>query len=379
MGAAHLRRRAGWACQLPGGHVWPGYARDQRDHRRHHHLRPARFDRRSREDPRPGWSVSRPRSKFSAGCRRDALRHGRCRGPPRGWSVRRGRPPRDGSCPRLRYDLATSQSGAGRGRHGPALRRRASVLLPDRTGRRHPPLADPGGRQARQGDADHPTEVAGLLSLWPIRGGSSVGRAPGLQPGGRGFESHPLHSRSDSMSPADWLRFLTELADHADELALRWFRSAGLRVQEKPDLSPVTEADQAIEAMARAAVRQNHPELGVLGEEEGEAPGPTEARLIIDPIDGTRNFVRGIPVFATLLAIEAGGEVVAGVASAPALGARWHAARGSGAFRDGQRMTVSRIASLQRAMLFHGNLGPGGGGAPPGNAGRSARVQRYRR
>ena len=180
------------------------------------------------------------------------------------------------------------------------------------------------------------------------------------------------------MSPADWLRFLTELADRADELALRWFRSAGLRVQEKPDLSPVTEADQAIEAMARTAVRQNHPELGVLGEEEGEAPGPTQARLIIDPIDGTRNFVRGIPVFATLLAIEAGGEVVAGVASAPALGARWQAARGSGAFRDGQRMMVSRIASLERATLFHGNLGPGEGGPPPGIAGLIARVERTR-
>src|SRR5213594_528598 len=61
---------------------------------------------------------------------------------------------------------------------------------------------------------------------YAVRGGSSAGRAPGLQPGGRGFESHPLHSRSDSMSPADWLRFLTELADRADELALRWFRTA---------------------------------------------------------------------------------------------------------------------------------------------------------
>src|SRR5258708_7280991 len=197
-------------------------------------------------------------------------------------------------------------------------------------------------------------------------------------PGGCGFESRPLHSRSYSMSPADWLPFLAELADRADELALRWFRAAGLRVQEKSDLSPVTEADQAIEAMARKAVRQNHPELGVLGEEEGEAPGPTEARLIIDPIDGTRNFVRGIPVFATLLAIEAGGEVVAGVASAPALGARWHAARGSGAFRDGQRMMVSRIASLEHATLFHGNLGPGEAGPPPGIADLIARVERTR-
>src|SRR5205814_5691845 len=91
-----------------------------------------------------------------------------------------------------------------------------------------------------------------------------------------------------------------------------------------------------------------------------------------------RNFVRGIPVFATLLAIESGGEVVAGVASAPALGARWHAARGSGAFRDRQRMMVSRIASLERATLFHGNLGSGEGGPPPGIAGLIARVERTR-
>jgi len=180
------------------------------------------------------------------------------------------------------------------------------------------------------------------------------------------------------MSPADWLPFLTELADRADELALRWFRAAGLRVLAKPDLSPVTEADQAIEAMARTLVRKNHPELGVLGEEEGEAAGTAETRLIIDPIDGTRNFVRGIPVFATLLAIETGGEVVAGVASAPALGARWHAARGSGAFRDGRRIRVSRIESLERALLFHGNLGPGEAGPPPGIAGLIARVERTR-
>jgi len=168
------------------------------------------------------------------------------------------------------------------------------------------------------------------------------------------------------MSPTDWLPFLTELADGADVLALRWFRAAGLRVQEKPDLSPVTEADQAIEAMARNRVRKAHPELGVLGEEEGEAVGTAQTRLIIDPIDGTRNFVRGIPVFATLLAIEHGGEVVAGVASAPALGARWHAARGGGAFRDGRRIGVSRITALERALLFHGNLGPGEAGPPRG-------------
>ena len=180
------------------------------------------------------------------------------------------------------------------------------------------------------------------------------------------------------MSPVDWLPFLTELADRADEVARRWFRAAGLRVTEKADLSPVTEADQAIEAMARALVRERHPGLGVLGEEQGEAAGTAETRLVIDPIDGTRNFVRGIPVFATLLAIEADGAVVAGVASAPALGARWHAARGSGAFRDGHRITVSRVASLDHAMLFHGNLGPGEAGPPPGIAALIARVERTR-
>jgi len=180
------------------------------------------------------------------------------------------------------------------------------------------------------------------------------------------------------MAPADWLPFLTELADRADALARRWFRAADLRVAEKPDLSPVTEADRAIEAMARRLVREHHPELGVLGEEEGDAPGSAETRLIIDPIDGTRNFVRGIPVFATLIAIETSGEVVAGVASAPALAARWHAARGSGAFRDGQRIRVSRIESLEHAMLFHGNLAPGEAGPPPGIAGLIARVERTR-
>ncbi|HVH69210.1 MAG TPA: inositol monophosphatase family protein [Gemmatimonadales bacterium] len=167
------------------------------------------------------------------------------------------------------------------------------------------------------------------------------------------------------MPAADWLAFLTELADRADALALRWFRAAELSVAEKPDKSPVTEADQAIEAMARALVRERHPELGVLGEEQGES-GAAGPRLIIDPIDGTRNFVRGIPVFGTLLAVEVGGEVVAGVASAPAMHVRWRAARGVGAFRDARRLRVSRVRSLADALVLHGNLGFEEGGPPPG-------------
>jgi len=170
---------------------------------------------------------------------------------------------------------------------------------------------------------------------------------------------------STPMSPADWLPFLSELADRADALALRWFRAAGLAVHEKADASPVTEADRAIETMARTLARDRHPELGILGEEQGEA-GAAGTRLIIDPIDGTRNFVRGIPVFATLLAIEEAGEAVAGVASAPALRARWRAARGAGAFRDDRRLRVSRVGSLADALVLHGNLGTGEGGAPAG-------------
>src|SRR2546428_5469635 len=117
------------------------------------------------------------------------------------------------------------------------------------------------------------------------------------------------------MRAVRWLALLHEIADRADELALRGFRSPRLQVEEKPDHSPVSEVDKAIEAMARDLARERHPGLGVFGEEQGDDPGTSGARLIVDPIDGTVSFVRGIPVFGTLLAIEAEGEVVAGVAS----------------------------------------------------------------
>jgi histidinol-phosphatase len=157
--------------------------------------------------------------------------------------------------------------------------------------------------------------------------------------------------------PSGWLPFLSDLADSADRIALRFFRARNLRVEEKPDMSPVTAADREIEAMAHRLLRERHPELGVLGEEEGEYPGTAPARLIIDPIDGTRNFVRGIPIFGTLAAIEVEGEIVAGVASAPALGTRWHAARGVGAFRDGRPVRVSGVRALGNALLIHSSLG----------------------
>jgi histidinol-phosphatase len=174
------------------------------------------------------------------------------------------------------------------------------------------------------------------------------------------------------------LPFLAELADGADRIALQFFRARDLRVDEKPDRSPVTEADRAIEAMARRLLRERHPALGMLGEEEGETRGTGSARLIIDPIDGTRNFVRGVPLFGILLAIEAGGEIVAGVASAPALHARWHAARGAGAFRDGRPIRVSGVGELGHALLLHGNLGRGEPAPPPGFLTLARQVDRTR-
>ena len=180
------------------------------------------------------------------------------------------------------------------------------------------------------------------------------------------------------MTAAEWLPLLQEIADEADGIARRFFRAAGLRVETKPDQSPVTEADRAIEHAARAVVQRRHPDLEVLGEELG-GPAKTErTRLIIDPIDGTRNFVRGVPVFATLLAIEQEGEVVAGCVSAPALGMRWRAARGAGAYAGDRRVRVSSVSDLSQASLFHGNLARAESRPPAGFEALVRRVERTR-
>ena len=151
------------------------------------------------------------------------------------------------------------------------------------------------------------------------------------------------------------LAYALELADAADALTLPRFRAADLHVETKPDLTPVTDADRAAERMLRECIVRDRPGEGVLGEEEGDDGG--DVRWIVDPIDGTRNFSRGIPVWATLIALERDGHVVCGVASAPALGRRWWAARGEGAWRDGERMRVSGIASLDEATISFSRSG----------------------
>jgi histidinol-phosphatase len=180
-------------------------------------------------------------------------------------------------------------------------------------------------------------------------------------------------------SAADWLPFLHELADGADEMARRFFRQTGLRVDTKPDQSPVSEADVAIETMVRTLTRERHPGLGILGEEEGETGAGEATRLIVDPIDGTRNFVRGIPVFATLLAVEHEGEVLAGIVSAPALSQRWHAARGAGAWSGDRRLGVSTIADWPDAQVFFAGIGGAEAQTlPPGLLGLGRRSGRTR-
>ena len=151
------------------------------------------------------------------------------------------------------------------------------------------------------------------------------------------------------------LRYALELADAADALTVPRFRATDLRVDTKPDLTPVTDADRAVERMMRERIARDRPGEGVLGEEEGDDGG--SVRWIVDPIDGTKNFSRGIPVWASLVALERDGRVVCGVASAPALGHRWWAARGEGAFRDGERIEVSRIASLEEATVSFSRSG----------------------
>jgi histidinol-phosphatase len=146
------------------------------------------------------------------------------------------------------------------------------------------------------------------------------------------------------------LRFAHELADATDAITLERFRSRDLRVERKPDLSPVTEADRLAEETVRSLVARRRDGEGVFGEEAGGEDG-TAARWIVDPIDGTRNYVRGTPVWGTLLALERDGTVDVALVSAPALGRRWWAVRGGGAWAGGSQCRVSAVGRLEDAVV----------------------------
>jgi len=139
------------------------------------------------------------------------------------------------------------------------------------------------------------------------------------------------------------------LADAADAISLRRFRTE-LEIETKADLTPVTEADHAVERELRRLLADERPDDAILGEEGGAAGGGAR-RWILDPIDGTRNYARGIPVWATLIALESAGVVEVGVVSAPALGSRWWAERGHGASANGEPAHVSSIGRVEEAVL----------------------------
>ncbi|HET9876193.1 MAG TPA: histidinol-phosphatase [Mycobacterium sp.] len=156
--------------------------------------------------------------------------------------------------------------------------------------------------------------------------------------------------------PDDDLTLALALADRADAVTVARFGALDLRVDTKPDLTPVTDADQAVETVLRDALALDRPDDQILGEEFGGTATFSGRQWIIDPIDGTKNFVRGVPIWATLIALLDDGVPCVGVVSAPALDRRWWAAHGQGAFgavggAPAQRLSVSSVSDLGSASL----------------------------
>ncbi len=146
-----------------------------------------------------------------------------------------------------------------------------------------------------------------------------------------------------------------EYAHQAGRLALGHF-DCNVTVEWKRDASPVTVADRAAETLLRTKLLEHFPNDGFLGEEFGDTAGTSGYRWIIDPVDGTRNFVRAIPIWGTLVGLEYRGERIAGVVEVPALGQSYRALRGDGAYRGDRRIRVSDVDRLDQATLFHTSL-----------------------
>ncbi len=158
----------------------------------------------------------------------------------------------------------------------------------------------------------------------------------------------------------DDLRLAHVMADQVDSLTTSRFKSLDLRVDTKPDLTPVSDADKAAEELIRLQLSRARPRDAVHGEEFADT-GHGPRRWVVDPIDGTKNFVRGVPVWATLIALLDGDQVVVGLVSAPALGRRWWAGQGSGAWTgrslaSASQIHVSKVDRLADASLSYSSL-----------------------
>src|SRR6201987_5838059 len=161
----------------------------------------------------------------------------------------------------------------------------------------------------------------------------------------------------------EYAALLESIANEADVISMKYFRREDMQIGRKGDGTAITEADRAVEQMAIAKVAVSGLPLDVLGEEmreleERNAVAKKRARLIIDPIDGTEEFSRGIPIFGTLLGIEREREIVGAMASAPGLHSRWQAYKGEGAYREGRKLQVSDVEKLKDSMVFSTGTGP---------------------
>ncbi|WP_406281340.1 histidinol-phosphatase [Nocardia sp. NBC_00881] len=157
------------------------------------------------------------------------------------------------------------------------------------------------------------------------------------------------------------LELALRLADAADAITRARFGALDLKVDAKPDLTPVSDADLAVEKAIRQVLSEKRPDDAVLGEEFGGTAEFSGRQWVVDPIDGTKNFVRRVPIWATLIALLEDGEPVVGVVSAPALARRWWAAAGSGAWSsfesgDGKEISVSAVGELSSASLAFSSL-----------------------
>jgi histidinol-phosphatase len=208
----------------------------------------------------------------------------------------------------------------------------------------------------------------------PGGGAADADATPRRQPDEAGSaiaETHAVPADHGPAWSASWARlpeseleyrlaFALDCCDEADRISLGQFRR-DIAVMTKPDRSFVTAADQGIERMIRERIGAAFPTDGLVGEEYGEEAGAASIRWYIDPIDGTHNFIRGIPVFGTLIALEADGEIQLGVMSAPALRERWHARRGGGAWALGmsggapRSIRASRIERIEDAQILYGS------------------------
>src|SRR5262249_27376883 len=146
-----------------------------------------------------------------------------------------------------------------------------------------------------------------------------------------------------------------EAAQKAGQLALSYF-DRGIDVEWKEDKSPVTLADRSAEELLRKTLLGKFPEDGFLGEEFGDRAGTSGYRWIVDPIDGTRNYVRNIPIWGTLVGLTYQGKTIAGVIDVPAMGQTYRALRGDGAYRGDRRIHVSKVNSLAEATIFYTSL-----------------------